>query len=293
MSTTPLQTITDALIEFILSLLRDPAAMEEFEADPEAVLEEYGLSDICVDDVRAVAPVIVDRPDIVPKPTPPPTPTPKPPTPPAPERPDVVIIKRPPEVVEEIHRVTNSFHVDNRSTIVDQSVNQSIWAEGDVMQLFDQEAVLAAGDESMAAGNDAVVDSSDTDVTMGDVAIGNTDKTTNIDGSFNDESVAVSLAAKDSLNDESVAVDIDTDIDDSFNDTTDIDKTSTVDVDIEDTTTIDVDVDIEGAAAPASAAAATDDWEADVVAAHYEEPTSYASLADEAEEYVEMEHDEA
>lgn len=290
MSTTPLQTITDALIEFILSLLRDPAAMEEFEADPEAVMEANGLADICVEDVRAVAPVIVDRPDVMPKPTPPP-PAPKPH---APEPPDVVIIKRPPEVVEEIHRVTNSFHIDNRSTIVDQSVNQSIWAEGDVMQLFDQEAILAVGDESLAAGEDVVVDSSDTDVTTGDVAIGNTEKTTNIDGSFNDESVDVDLVASDSLNDESVGVDVDTDIDDSFNDTIDIDDTTTVDntvdVDVEETTTVDVDVDIDGAA---PAHAAPDDWGTDAVAAQYEESTSYAGLDDEAEEYVEMEHDEA
>ena len=52
--TTPLATIADALIEFILSLLRDPEAAAEFEQDPEGTLAANGLSDVCADDVRAV-----------------------------------------------------------------------------------------------------------------------------------------------------------------------------------------------------------------------------------------------
>ena len=166
--TTPLATIADALIEFILSLLSDPAAAAEFEEDPEGSLSRANLSSVCVEDVKAVAPVIVDRPDVYPKPVPP-----GPPGPP-----------KPPTVKEEIYNITNSFSIDNRATIVDQSVNQNIWAQGDVNQIFDQEAVVNSGDNGVAAGEDADVDNSDTDVTVGDVSIGNDETTTNIDGSF-------------------------------------------------------------------------------------------------------------
>ena len=40
--TTPLATIADALIEFILSLLRDPAAAEQVAADPDEALASAG-----------------------------------------------------------------------------------------------------------------------------------------------------------------------------------------------------------------------------------------------------------
>lgn len=185
--TTPLATIADALIEFILSLLSDPAAAAEFEEDPQGTLARNGLSDACVEDVRAVAPVIVDRPDV----------TPKPPMPPAPPR--------PPSVENEIYTITNSFAIDNRATIVDQSVNQNIWAHGDVNQIFDQEAVVNSGDNGAAAGDDAEVDNSQTDATIGDVSIGNEDTTTTITDSFDDEST-------------NTDVEVDVEVDDSFND---------------------------------------------------------------------------
>lgn len=165
---TPVATIADALIAFILSLLRDPAAAAEFDAAPQAMLANKGLEGACTDDVKAVKPVIVDHPQVMPKPVPPPPP---------PDTPD--------EVVKEITRIVNQFTmtVDNRSTIVDQSVNQNIWTEGgDVTQLFDQDAVVASGDGSVAAGDDATIVDSEVDVTVGDIAIGNTD----IDDSFND-----------------------------------------------------------------------------------------------------------
>lgn len=140
-----LATIADALIEFILSLLRDPEAREEFENDPEAALTSRGLGNATAADVCAVAPVIADRaqvaPAVVQRPAPPdPSPNVNP-------------------TVREINTITNSFsYVDDRDTVVDQSVNQNIWADGDVTQVFDQDAVVASGDESMAAGDDATVD---------------------------------------------------------------------------------------------------------------------------------------
>ncbi|WP_125131226.1 IniB N-terminal domain-containing protein [Microbacterium sp. 10M-3C3] len=149
-----LATIADALIEFILSLLRDPEAAAEFEADPEGTLAQRGLSGMSASDVCAVAPIIAERPDVVPmqvvKVAAPPTPAPDP-------------------VVREIKTITSNFsYIDDRDTVIDQSVNQNIWATGDVTQVFDQEAVVASGDGSMAAGDDATVD---TDI----------DQSTNID----------------------------------------------------------------------------------------------------------------
>lgn len=215
--TTPLATIADALIEFILSLLRDPDAAEAFEQDPDASLARARLGDVCADDVRSVLPVVVDRPEVV-----------------SVSPPDItvnhpVIVRPHPEgprhdLIREIKNVVNNFNIDNRATILDQSVNQSIWAEGDVTQLFDQEAVIAAGDHSVAAGKDVGIDSSSTDIDAGDVAIGNTDVDVEIDDSFKDQSTNVELEieadVEDSLNDASSTVDTDVHVEDSFNDTT-------------------------------------------------------------------------
>ena len=179
---TPVATVADALISFILSLLRDPAAVEEFDAAPKAALASKGLQDACAADVQAVKPVIVDNPTVVVKPV-------GPPPPPDPPHTD--------EVVKEIKQIINQFAtIDNRTTIVDQSTNQNIWTEGgDVTQIFDQEAVIASGDESVAAGDDATVVDSEVDVTIGDVAIGNT---TN-DGSFNNTGVDPDADAEDEV----------------------------------------------------------------------------------------------
>ena len=65
---TPVATVADALISFILSLLRDPAAVEEFDAAPKAVLASKGLQDACAADVQAVKPIIVDNPTVIVKP---------------------------------------------------------------------------------------------------------------------------------------------------------------------------------------------------------------------------------
>lgn len=189
--TTPLTTIADALIEFILSLLRDPAAQAEFDEDPEAMLARNGLSNVCADDVRAVAPVVVDRPDV----------HPLPPGPPAPPKPPV------PDVVREINTLTQNVTIDNRSTVIDQSVNQNIWADGDVTQIFDNEAVVASGDGAAAAGDDAEVDNSETDIETGDINVGNETTDVTIEDSFNDQSTetdnSTETVAEESYNDSS------------------------------------------------------------------------------------------
>lgn len=176
---TPVATVADALIAFILSLLRDPAAVEEFNAQPSAVMKSNGLEDVCAADVQQVKPVIVDHPDV----------HPRPPAPPHPEPPDIVH--------REIARIVNQFTtIENRPTIIDQSTNQNIWTNGgDVTQIFDQEAVVAVGDDSIAAGDDATKVDSDVDVTVGDVSIGNEHHTnshnTDVDAADNSGTVVV------------------------------------------------------------------------------------------------------
>lgn len=164
---TPIETIADALVAFIMSLLHDADAAGGFAAAPHATLAQNGLGDVCMADVNAVRPVIIDHPTVVHHVNPPP--------PPADPGNDMVAR----EIVRMIQQYTT---IDARSTILDQSVNQNIWTEGgDVTQLFDQDAVVASGDDAVAAGHDISVTDSDVDVSMGDVSIGNE---TN-DGSFN------------------------------------------------------------------------------------------------------------
>ncbi|MEV7631579.1 IniB N-terminal domain-containing protein [Microbacterium sp. NPDC089318] len=170
--TSPVETIADALMAFIMSLLRDPEAVDEFVAAPQAVLADNGLQDVCMADLAAVRPVIVDHPSVVHHTSPPP--------PPPPGDPSAEGVAR--ELVRMVQQYTTT--IDARSTILDQSVNQNIWTEGgDVTQLFDQEAVVASGDGAVAAGDDVAVVDSDVDVSMGDVSVGNE---TN-DGSFNSD----------------------------------------------------------------------------------------------------------
>lgn len=218
--TTPMATIADALIEFILGLLGDPEAAAEFAEHPEGAFEAAGLGDICAADVRSVAPVVIDRPEVI-SVSPPDVTVNTPPTivvrPPHPEEPKH-------ELIREIANIVNNFSFDNRATILDQSVNQSIWAEGDVTQLFDQDAVVAAGDESVAGGENVDIDNSTTDIEAGDISIGNTDTDVEIEDSFNDESVDVELDleadVEDSANDQSSTVEQDVSVEDSFNEST-------------------------------------------------------------------------
>lgn len=218
--TTPMATIADALIEFILGLLGDPEAAAEFAERPSSSMRSAGLGDICAADVRSVAPVVIDRPEVI-SVSPPDVTVNTPPTivvrPPHPEEPKH-------ELIREIANIVNNFSFDNRATILDQSVNQSIWAEGDVTQLFDQDAVVAAGDESVAGGENVDIDNSTTDIEAGDISIGNTDTDVEIEDSFNDESVDVELDleadVEDSANDQSSTVEQDVSVEDSFNEST-------------------------------------------------------------------------
>jgi|GEM_PF-544553 len=173
--TTPIETVADALIAFILSLLRDPNAVEEFNDDPDAAMAARGLQGACAADVRSVAPIIVDHPSVAARPVSSSQHTTHPPVN-SDDPPDGTPFDTDPQVIREIARIVNQFTtIDARATIVDQSTNQNIWTEGgDLTQIFDQSAVVAAGDGSMAAGDDVLIDDSETTIDVGDVAVGNT-----------------------------------------------------------------------------------------------------------------------
>lgn len=260
---TPLSTIADALIEFILSLLRDPDAAAEFEAAPEEVLEREGMGDVRVDDVRSVVPVVVDRPDVVYRPSSMIPAEPRIITVPVVAAPAAAAAAAPAKaatqsVINEIMNVVNNFNIDARTTIIDQSVNQNIWAEGDVTQIFDQEAVVASGDNAIAAGEDILTDNSQTEISADEVEIGNTETTTTIVDSFNDEStttqVSLDATIEDSFNVNTTQVTVDTVVQDSFQNASSTTVSTTTDmpdsVELPDPTDIQVDAPISAEEAP-------------------------------------------
>ncbi len=97
--------------------------------------------------------------------------------------------------------------MDDRDTITDQSVNQNIWAEGDVEQWFDNDSVVASGDRAVAAGDDVDIEDSN-----------NVEDSYNTDNS-NDSSTDNSVEAGRDANVDNE----ETNIEDSFNTDVDID----------------------------------------------------------------------
>ena len=99
-------------------------------------------------------------------------------------------------------------------------MNQNIWANGDVTQIFDNDAIVASGDGAIAAGGSVAYNSFNED-----------DHSTNIEDSFNDDHSdnsdnSVNTAISDSFNDNSnqgndYSDNSDNSTNDSFNDNSD------------------------------------------------------------------------
>ncbi|MDT0168273.1 IniB N-terminal domain-containing protein [Pseudarthrobacter sp. BRE9] len=295
-------TLANDLVQFLMHLFGNRKAIQAFLDDPERALAEHGLGNVCLADVDAAMPVVLDY---------------------APITVSAPSFEREYSTggssawtaagasaahaggaaamhsgsqatarsgvnydqddhayaVQQLHHVVNHFSyttsttmVDDRDTITDQSVNQNIWADGDVEQWFDNDAVVAAGDHAVAAGDDAdlrdsnnIRDSYNTDHSTdnsmdnsihagGDVSIGNEE--TDISDSFNTD---VGLDVDDSFNDNSdnadysdhsdhtVSTDTDVDIQDSFNDNSDNSTTTEVEDSFnqDNSTTTAVEVDVE------------------------------------------------
>jgi hypothetical protein len=161
------------LLEFILGLLRSEEARAEFHSDPDGVLAGHGLDDLCAQDVHDALPLVIDQSRVSvdqsggsfdrsyeqggPGATSVLTATAPAPTPePGQSELDAV--------VRQIEHITNNYvYTDSHDTLLDNSVNQNVWAGGDVTQTFDNDPTIASGDGAVAAGGDV-----DGPVTTGD-----------------------------------------------------------------------------------------------------------------------------
>jgi hypothetical protein len=195
-------SMTQSLLDFILNLLRDNDAKAAFMADPDRALADAGLSDVCSEDVSDAMSYVAeyhpvalvgpreynlgntavvqhaenDRPEY------------------HDEWHDHGYRPGPDDgVVQQLQYITNNYaYTDSHDTLIDKSVNQSIWNTGTLSQRFDDNSVTAT-DHSVAAGRD-VHDAAtgNYDVVGRGNDVGNTTFTDDhsVKGSFNGNNVA-------------------------------------------------------------------------------------------------------
>jgi hypothetical protein len=181
-------TTSTSLLDLLLSLFRGPEAMAAFEEDPKGFLGSCG--DISPDDVRDALVLLQDSQDAdldrdytvganhtsnhvqVPPP------------PPVPENQDGESNHE--AAVRYLNTYVTNNYVDDRDTIIDNSVNQQIdTGGGDFDQDIDIDSVAATGDGAVAAGDDI----EDSTIVTGDdnqVGNGNMSGDDNIVGDNND-----------------------------------------------------------------------------------------------------------
>ncbi|GGU71517.1 IniB N-terminal domain-containing protein [Lentzea flava] len=115
-----------SLLEFILTLLRDPVAQEQFKANPQQALRDHGFDEVCGQDVHDALPLVVDN--VMVSGTGGNLPSPQP----GEDHFDIAI--------RQIdHIVHNYSYTDSHDANVDYSVHQTIWTQGDVNQSFDND----------------------------------------------------------------------------------------------------------------------------------------------------------
>lgn len=133
-----------SLLEFILNLLRDPLAQEQFKANPQQALREHGFDEVCAQDVHDALPLVVDNVMVSG------TDGALPCAEPGEAHFDVAI--------RQIDHIVNNYsYTDSHDTHVDYSVHQTIWAQGDVEQSFDNgNDVVVANDSTVVDGDSNV-----------------------------------------------------------------------------------------------------------------------------------------
>ncbi|GAA1398935.1 hypothetical protein GCM10009613_53780 [Pseudonocardia kongjuensis] len=156
-----------SLIQFILDLLRDPKLLAEFKDDPQGLLASCGLSEVSAEDVHDAIVLSQDNDDVSfdrnystganhgggHSTPPPPVEHPKPGEDP---------IKYLDKYVTNNHY---TYNIDDRDTIVDNSINQNIdTGGGNFNQSIETNSVVASGDGAVAAGRDI----EDSVITTGD-----------------------------------------------------------------------------------------------------------------------------
>ncbi|GAA4541572.1 IniB N-terminal domain-containing protein [Pseudonocardia xishanensis] len=232
-----------SLIQLLLSLLSDPKAAAEFQADPQSFLATCGITAVTPEQVHDAAVLVADQ--HAPKPhhgggehhhqTPPP---------PAPDH-----GHDHESAVKYLQTIVTNNWIDDRDTNVDNSVHQVIHAGGDVNQTIDNDTVVASGDGAVAAGDDI----SDSTVTTGNgnavgdgslagddntVAYGSGDaNSATLDHVTVDHGGALAVggaasgvdSTTDSYNEDHASTTTTTTTEDSFNDTTSTDTSVSTD----------------------------------------------------------------
>ncbi|GGM33898.1 hypothetical protein GCM10012275_01640 [Longimycelium tulufanense] len=140
-----------SLLDFILNLLSNSSAQDEFRANPEKMLQDNGFGDLCAADVHDALPLVADQVQTMHNPAgiidAPTLPTPPSPQPVGGESELAAAIK-------QIQYITQHYSYDSHDTNMDNSTHQNIWAGGDVHQTFDNDPVIASGPGAIAAGDD-------------------------------------------------------------------------------------------------------------------------------------------
>jgi hypothetical protein len=198
-------TVAKDVVQFLMNLFGDRQAAQDFLDDPEGVLENHGLGGVRSADVDAAMPVVLDY------------------------APISVNASRfdqnyndastghvgggwspPPggghddhgHAVEQLHHVVANYSYpstgDDRGAIMDQSLSQNIWADGDVEQWFDNDSLAFDGPapgvgSDMGFANTRIDDLFDVGVAS-DAHVENAGHTTNpyisINDSFSEDTAA-------------------------------------------------------------------------------------------------------
>lgn len=147
-----------SLLEFILNLLRDPVAQEQFKANPQQALRDHGFDEVCGQDVHDALPLVVDN--VLVSGTGGPLPSPQP----GEDHFDIAI--------RQIDHIVNNYsYTDSHDTHVDYSVHQTIWTQGDVNQSFDND--YGNDNDTITANGSTVVDGDANATVTGDVDLQN------------------------------------------------------------------------------------------------------------------------
>ena len=143
-----------SLLDFIMELLGDQSARDQFEANPQQTLNDHGFNHLCAADVHDAMPLVIDAAQSFDRnydaggPSHVVTPPPPPPV----HGGDGVE-----HAIEQIKYITQnySYSTDSHNTVVDNSVNQNIWAR-DVFQSFDNHSVVTTGDHNVVGNGNEV-----------------------------------------------------------------------------------------------------------------------------------------
>ncbi|MFN2479851.1 MAG: IniB N-terminal domain-containing protein [Pseudonocardiaceae bacterium] len=195
--------VTQSLLDFILNLMRNSDAKAAFVANPDRALADAGLSNVCSEDVSDAMSYVAEyhpvafvgdrsynvgnsevsqhtgghrsegyRPDGYRGDDG--------------YRPEHHDGDSHAAVVHQLDYITNNYaYTDSHDTVIDKSVNQNIWNNGELSQRFDDHSVTAT-DHSVAAGRDINGDvaNGNDNVVGHDNTVGNT--VTSDDHSIND-----------------------------------------------------------------------------------------------------------